>query len=99
MNATTCIAESKPAYRVSISERLRVAWRNRDCWKIRLALSIIRRAFKKDPGFRQSWHDNIAMPIHDASQNGFRDEVPGVKPVSFNQSNYLADALMKHLFE
>jgi hypothetical protein len=69
MNATTSIcSDCKPDYRAPVSERLQVMWRNRGCWKIKLALFILHRAFKKDPGFRQSWHANIAMPIYDATR-------------------------------
>lgn len=48
--------------------KIRVAWQN---WKVRKTGRAVRHLseqLRKDPGFRQTWHANIAMPIYDATR-------------------------------
>lgn len=60
-------------------------FRNLRSLPTRLALAILRRAFRRDPDFAHSWFCNIAMPIHDC----------GVPIATANEAGH---RLMQHLF-
>lgn len=126
MTETNCIPAggAKPIHKVPWRDRLRVFWQ---CWKCRKtgkAIEHLKLAFKNDPGFRQTWHANIAMPIYDATRpqcycyfptcaDGTKahdhtcqmiqaETIPRrfeCREMSIEQANYIADRLMKHLFD
>lgn len=50
------------------TEHLRVWFINLYHWRTRWAVSHLSKQIQRDPGFRQSWHANIAMPIYDATR-------------------------------
>lgn len=105
MNAAV-IDSPKPRYRPPLKERLRVAWQN---WKVRKtgrAVRYLSKQLQNDPGFRQSWHANIAMPIYDNTRDysptHFKQHdgevVLGVRNMPVEQANYIADRVLNHLF-
>jgi hypothetical protein len=94
---------------------LRVWLRNLRCIPVRIALAVLRRAFRRDPGFYDSWHANIAMPIYDATRpmctcdfsDGHEPQCPkaiaqrtrNFHPMSLELANEIGDRLMRHLFD
>lgn len=84
----------KPYYRVPLRERLRVWWQN---WRVRHvgnAIRVLSKAMREDPGFRTTWHANIAMPIFDQlASEGMHNHL------ALTKANKCADKLMKHLFD
>lgn len=70
-------------------ENLKVWCRNWKFRKTRRAVRHLIKAMQDDPSFAHSWQCNIAMPIYD-NANG---------RLTLEESNYIADKLMAHLFE
>jgi hypothetical protein len=60
---------TKLLYRPRLRDRLRVEWQNWRCRKVGKAVRVLSDALRNDPGFRQTWHANIAMPIYDHLQD------------------------------
>lgn len=81
----------------NFSVRLKNLWN----WRTRWAVHHLSRELKRDPGFRQAWHANIAMPIYDATRSkeahdkascGWKTHMEGA------QCDAIADRILKHLF-
>jgi len=67
-----------------------IVWlRNLSHWKTARAYRDLARAMQRDPDFAHTWQCNIAMPIYDGAKG----------KLSLDESNEIADRLMRHLFE
>lgn len=111
---TTVEDSIKHSYQAPLSERFVVWMRNLYHWRTKWAVNHLSKQLQRDPGFRQSWHANIAMPIYDDTRKncaclrfGQHDKdchrygIPGLNEshdMPIEQANHIADKLMKHLF-
>src|SRR5437867_4416091 len=84
----------RPIYRPTLTERLRVRWQNWKVRKVGKAMRVIGKDIQTDPGYRQTWHANIAMTIYDSTA----DQPAGPIVSHIDQANYIADKLLKHFF-
>jgi len=75
-------------------------------WRTGWAVRHLSKQLQSDLTFRESWQANIAMPIFDCTRGhhptNWKIEGGGVaiavRYMPIEQANYIADQLMKHLF-
>ena len=83
-----------------------VWFRNLYHWRTVWAVKHLSKQLQRDPAFREAWRANMAMPIYDCTRGNHPThwKIDGggvaiaVRYMPAQQCNYIADRLLKHLF-